>query len=138
MIEITFTPPPTGATFMMSSAFYRMLLGPLGSGKTTTVLFELVRRACEQEAGPDGVRRTRFALLRQTLSQLKNTVLKDVIQWFGPICDWKVSESTVWFKFGDVISEWLLLPLETPEDQKRILSMNLTGRVRLGSHRNRL
>jgi len=127
MIEITFTPPPTGAQFMMSDAFYRMILGPLGSGKTTTVLFELVRRACEQRPGMDGVRRTRFALLRQTLSQLKNTVLKDVIQWFGPLCDWKVSESTVHFKFGDVVSEWILLPLETPEDQKRILSMNLTG-----------
>jgi hypothetical protein len=127
MIEITFTPPPTGAQFMMSNAFYRFLLGPLGSGKTTTVLFELIRRSCEQAPGPDGVRRTRWALLRQTLSQLKNTVLKDIIQWFGPICDWRVSESTVWFKFGDVVSEWLLLPLETPEDQKRILSMNLTG-----------
>ena len=127
MIEITFQPPPTGAQFMLSNAFYRMLLGPLGSGKTTTVLFELVRRACEQAPGLDGVRHTRFALLRQTLSQLKNTVLKDVVQWFGPICDWRVSESTVWFKFGDVVSEWILLPLETPEDQKRILSMNLTG-----------
>ena len=127
MIEITFSPPPTGATFMLSESFYRMILGPLGSGKTTTVLFELVRRACEQRPGLDGVRRTRFALLRQTLNQLKQTVLKDIIQWFGPICDWKVSESTVWFKFGDVVSEWILLPLETPEDQKRILSMNLTG-----------
>jgi hypothetical protein len=127
MIEITFQPPPTGASFMMSDAFYRMILGPLGSGKTTTVLFELVRRACEQWPGPDGVRRTRFALLRQTLSQLKNTVLKDIVSWFSPICDWRVSESTVHFKFGDVVSEWLLLPLETPEDQKRILSMNLTG-----------
>jgi hypothetical protein len=127
MIEITFTPPPTGSQFMMSDAFYRFILGPLGSGKTTTVLFELVRRSCEQAPGLDGIRRTRWALLRQTLSQLKNTVLKDIIQWFGPICDWKVSESTVWFKFGDVVSEWILLPLETPEDQKRILSMNLTG-----------
>ena len=33
----------------------------------------------------------------------------------------------MWFRFGDVVSEWILLPLETPEDQKRILSMNLTG-----------
>jgi hypothetical protein len=91
------------------------------------VLFELVRRACEQWPGPDGIRRTRFALLRQTLSQLKNTVLKDIVAWFNPICDWRVSESTVYFKFGDVVSEWILLPLETPEDQKRILSMNITG-----------
>jgi len=127
MIEINFTPPPTGASFMMSDAFYRFILGPLGSGKTTTVLFELVRRACEQRPGLDGIRRTRYALLRQTLNQLKQTVLKDIIQWFGPLSEWKVSESTVWFKFGDVVSEWILLPLETPEDQKRILSMNLTG-----------
>ena len=127
MITIDFAPPPTGATMMMSESFYRLILGPLGSGKTTTVLFELLRRACEQAPGLDGKRHTRFALLRQTLSQIKQTVLKDIIQWFGPICEWKVSESTVWFKFGDVISEWILLPLETPEDQKRILSMNLTG-----------
>lgn len=126
-MNIDFVAPPTGSKFMMSDARYRMLLGPLGSGKTTTILFELLRRACEQAPAPDGVRYTRFALLRQTLSQLKNTVLKDIVQWFGPIADWKVSESTVWFKFGDVCSEWILLPLETPEDQKRILSMNLTG-----------
>jgi len=127
MIEITFVPPPTGAAFMLSDSFYRFILGPLGSGKTTTVVFELVRRSCEQAPGQDGKRRTRWALLRQTLQQLKNTVLKDIIQWFGPLCTWKVSESTVWFEFGDVISEWILLPLETPEDQKRILSMNITG-----------
>ena len=127
MIRIDFAPPPTAATMMMSDAFYRLILGPLGSGKTTSVLFELLRRACEQRPGLDGKRHTRFALLRQTLSQIKQTVLKDILQWFGPICEWKVSESTVWFKFGDVISEWILLPLETPEDQKRILSMNLTG-----------
>jgi len=127
MIEINFVPPPTGVTFMLSNSFYRFILGPLGSGKTTTVLFELLRRACEQMPGLDGIRHTRFALLRQTLQQLKNTVLKDIIQWFGPLMEWRVSESTVWFKFGDVVSEWILLPLETPEDQKRILSMNITG-----------
>jgi len=126
-MELNYTAPKTVGAFMMSNAFIRGLLGPVGSGKTTGCIFELLRRACEQEPGEDGVRRTRFGLCRQTLSQLKQTVLRDIVYWFNDIAHWKVSDNTVYFHFLDVYSEWLLLPLETPEDQRRILSMNLTG-----------
>src|SRR5262245_55889725 len=127
MHKIDFNAPPTCGKFMASTQFFRLIAGPYGSGKTTACLMELVRRSCEQWPGPDGIRRTRFAICRQTLSQLKNTVLKDTVQWFHPISHWKVSESTIHFDFKDVQSEWLLLPLETPEDQRRLLSLNLTG-----------
>jgi len=125
--RIDFEAPPVCSAFMSSEAFFRLLAGPYGSGKTTTVLMELLRRSCEQWPSPDGIRRTRFAICRQTLSQLKNTVLKDAVSWFHPIAQWKVSESTLHFDFKDVRSEWLLLPLETPEDQRRLLSLQLTG-----------
>src|SRR5215475_988988 len=125
--RIDFEAPPVCSAFMSSEAFFRLLAGPYGSGKTTTVLMELLRRSCEQWPSPDGIRRTRFAICRQTLSQLKNTVLKDAVSWFHPISQWKVSESTLHFDFKDVRSEWLLLPLETPEDQRRLLSLQLTG-----------
>ena len=127
-MEINFTAGPTSSDFMDSDAFFRLLAGPVGSGKTTTCLMELMRRAFEQRRSlQDGLRKTRYALCRQTLSQLKNTVLKDIVTWFSPIAQWKVSESTIYFNFKDVRSEWLLLPLETPEDQRRILSLQLTG-----------
>lgn len=126
-MEINFSAPPTGAEFMRSDNFFRLIAGPLGSGKTTTCLFELLRRAFEQWPSPDGIRHTRFAICRQTLSQLKNTILKDCVQWFHPVAGWKVSESTFHFNFLNIRSEWLFLPLETPEDQRRLLSMNLTG-----------
>lgn len=125
--RIDFHAPPVCGRFMSSHHFFRLLAGPYGSGKTTTVLMELLRRACEQWPGPDGIRRTRFAITRQTLSQLKNTVLKDAVNWFHGIASWKVSESTLHFNFKDVRSEWLLMPLETPEDQRRLLSLQLTG-----------
>ena len=112
---------------MQSNAFVRLIAGPVGSGKTTGVIFELLRRSCEQWPSPDGIRYTRWAICRQTLSQLKNTVLKDIAHWMNGIARWKVSDSTIYFEFLDVKSEWLLLPLETPEDQRRLLSMNLTG-----------
>jgi hypothetical protein len=112
---------------MNVEAFIRLIAGPVGSGKTTGIIMELLRRACEQWPAPDGIRYTRFAICRQTLSQLKNTVLKDIAHWFNAIAHWKVSDSTIYFEFLDVKSEWLLLPLETPEDQRRLLSMNLTA-----------
>lgn len=126
-MEINYIAPPTVAEFMMSDAFIRAIAGPVGSGKTTGVIMELLRRACEQLPAPDGIRYTRFAILRQTLSQLKQTVLKDIAHWFNGIARWKVSDSTIYFEFLDVKSEWILLPVDEPDDQRRLLSMQLTG-----------
>lgn len=127
MINVDFTPPPTCRDFMNSSAFGRLIAGPVGSGKTTACLFELFRRACEQAPGDDGLRYTRFAVVRQTLKQLKDTVLKDIVQWVGPVANYKVSDNAIYIEAGDVRSDWLLIPLEDPEDQRRLLSMQLTG-----------
>jgi hypothetical protein len=104
-----------------------MIAGPVGSGKTTAALFELFRRACEQAPAQDGLRYTRFAIVRQTLKQLKDTVLKDITGWLEGIAEYKVSESTIHISIGDVRSEWLLIPLDNPEDQRRLLSLQLTG-----------
>jgi hypothetical protein len=127
MTVINYSAPPTCARFMKSNSFGRMIAGPVGSGKTTACLFELFRRACEQTPAPDGNRYTRFAIVRQTLKQLKDTVLKDITTWLQGIAEFKVSDNTVYISVGDVRSEWLLIPLDTPEDQRRLLSMQLTG-----------
>lgn len=127
MIDVSYHAPPTVSEFMMSESFIRLIAGPVGSGKTTGLIFELMRRALMQGTALDGYRYTRFAILRQTLSQLKQTVLKDIGYWFSGFARWKVSDATVYLHFGDVRSEWILLPLEEPEDQRRLLSMNLTG-----------
>lgn len=112
---------------MKSESFGRLIAGPVGSGKTTACLFELFRRACEQAPAPDGLRYTRFAIVRQTLKQLRDTVLKDITSWLQGVATFKVSENTVYIEIGDVRSEWLLIPLEDSEDQRRLLSMQLTG-----------
>lgn len=124
---INFTAPPTIAEFMRSTSFGRIIAGPVGSGKTTGCIFELLRRALEQEPADDGFRYTRFAVVRQTLKQLKDTVLKDIEDKLHAVSRYKVMDNVVFVEFGDVKSEWLLLPLETAEDQRRLLSMQLTG-----------
>jgi hypothetical protein len=125
--NIDFTAPPTVARFMKSESFGRLIAGPVGSGKTTGCLFELLRRSCEQEPAPDGLRYTRWAIVRQTLKQLKDTVLKDITSWLDGIAHYKVSDSTIYIEVGDVRSEWIMIPLDNPEDQRRLLSMQLTG-----------
>lgn len=127
MTTINYTAPPTCAAFMKSDSFGRLIAGPVGSGKTTACLFELFRRACEQAPAPDGMRYTRFAIVRQTLKQLKDTVLKDITSWLQGVAEFKVSDNTIYVQVGDVRSEWLLIPLDNPEDQRRLLSMQLTG-----------
>ena len=127
MTTINYAAPPTCAQFMKNAAFGRLIAGPVGSGKTTACLFELFRRACEQHPAPDGFRYTRFAIVRQTLKQLKDTVLKDITSWLKGVAHYKVSENTVHIQIGDVRSEWLLIPLEDPEDRARLLSMQLTA-----------
>jgi len=112
---------------MKSQAFGRVIAGPVGSGKTTAAVIELLRRSVNQNRGNDGYRHTRHAIVRQTLKQLKDTVLKDCQTWLKGLGHWKVSENTYHVEFDDVKSEWIFIPLEDAEDQARLLSMQLTG-----------
>lgn len=127
MASLDFTPTATCKDFMLSEKRVRFLVGAVGSSKTTTCLYEILRRAAEQEPAADGTRYTRFAIIRNTLAAIKSTVLKDIQQIFGPIIDYRVSESTVYIRQGDIHCEILLIPLDTPDDQKRLLSSQLTG-----------
>lgn len=127
MPQLDYQAPPTCAAFMKSAAFGRLLAGPVGSGKTTAAVIELLRRSIGQSKAADGFRYTRHAIVRQTLKQLKDTVLKDCQNWLGGLGHWKVSEGTFHVDFGDVRSEWVFIPLEDAEDQARLLSMQLTG-----------
>ena len=129
---LNFVTPPTIGKFMLDESFVRLIMGPVGSGKSAGCFMELLRRARLQEPDNKGVRRTRMAIIRNTLQQLKQTCLADIEMWLNPICKYKVSDSTIQVRFplGDgtrVESDWMLIPLDTKADQQRLLSLNLTG-----------
>lgn len=126
-MSIHYDAPKTCAEFMNSEAFVRIVMGPVGSGKTTALIMEILRRGIEQRPGPDGIRRTRWAIVRQTLSQMKMTILLDMLSWFRQFATYKVSEQLITLEFNDIRIEVYLIPLEEEEDQKRLLSMQLTG-----------
>lgn len=127
MSFMLFDAPPTVSDFMSSTAFVRAILGPVGSGKSTGCLMEIARRAQEQEPSPDGLRHTRWAIVRQTLQQIKQTVLKEFYTWLSPITTFKVSDNTIYLAYDDVRCEIHLIPLDDEQDQRRLLSLQLTG-----------
>src|SRR5216684_3638385 len=76
-----YKPSATIAQFQASDAFVRFIRGPVGSGKTTGGCEEIMKRAREQVPW-EGVRRTRWAVVRNTYGMLKDTSVKTWLEWF--------------------------------------------------------
>lgn len=112
---------------MLSDKRVRVVRGPVGSGKSSGMVMELLRRASMQAPDPkDGIRRTRGVIVRNTMPQLESTSLKTVNELLRPIIDYRPSDKTVWIKQGDIEAEWILMPLDRPENVQRLLSLDLT------------
>jgi len=130
--QLNFVTPPTVGKFMLDNSFVRLIMGPVGSGKSAGCFMELLRRGRLQEPNARGIRQTRFAIVRNTLQQLRQTCLADILLWLSPIAHYRVTDATIQVRFPlpdgtKVESDWMLIPLDTKQDQQRLLSLNLTG-----------
>lgn len=130
--NIEYTPPPTVSRFIKDylpgELFYDWIVGPVGSGKTTGIFFKLVHMAKLQEPGPDGVRRTRAVVVRNTSNQLRDTTLNSWFLWFkdGQAGKWLATPKDFILRFNDVECEVMFRPLDTPQDVARVLSLEVT------------
>ena len=81
---IEYTPPgETIRQFHLSDKFVRVLIGPFGSGKTKSMLFEIWRRA-RMQAPHNGRRKTRWLVARVTYPELLNSTVPDWRAMLGP------------------------------------------------------
>lgn len=83
-----------------------------------------------QRPGPDGVRRTRWAVVRNTASQLRDTTIRTFMQWLPPQYFGRFYESDMRYvvkAFENCEFEILFRGLDRPEDAKKLLSLDLTG-----------
>lgn len=125
---------PTIRKFWNADSFQRMLLGAFGSGKSSGCVQEIVRRACNQLPNNMGVRRTRWAIIRNSYPQLRDTTIRTVLDWY-PTPDWgRYSEmnhnySMQWMLEDDTTVECELLfrALDRPDQVSNLLSLELTG-----------
>ena len=116
--------------FMKDTSFFRGLRGPVGSGKSVSCCVEILRRALEQKPSEDGIKRSRWAVIRNTNPQLKTTTIKTWLDWFPEETWGKFTWSVPYthkIKKGDLELEVIFLALDRPEDVKKLLSLELTG-----------
>ncbi len=78
-----FVPPgPIAQAYYESLAPVSVIMGPIGSAKTSTALMKIILRAALQEPSPvDGVRYTKFAVVRDTFTNLEATTLPSWHTW---------------------------------------------------------
>lgn len=132
MTQIQYTPPPVLREFIkdykVGQLFYDWIVGPVGSGKTTGIFMKLIYLAGKQEPGPDGIRRTRAVIVRNTMPQLRDTTLSSWNYWFkdGQAGTWRETDKKFTLRFNDIECEVLFRPLDTPEDVARVLSLEVT------------
>lgn len=130
VIRYSYTDAPTARRFSECDKFMRGLMGPFGSGKSSACVVEIVKRAHEQEPGPDGVRRTRWAVIRNTYQQLTDTTIKTFHDWFPPEHFgeyYKQDHRYIINRFDGVYIEILFRALDRPDQVRNLLSLELTG-----------
>ena len=82
-------------TFMKDDSFFRGLRGPVGSGKSVACCIEIFRRALMQKPNEDGIKKSRWAVIRNTNPQLRTTTIKTWLDWV-PENDWGLVNKSPW------------------------------------------
>lgn len=132
-LNLRYVAEPTLGAFHRSNAFVRGVRGPIGSGKSVACVVEIVRRAIEQTPW-EGVRKSRWAVIRNTYPELKSTTVKTFQDWVdesaAPI-KWDIPINTMLeIRCPDgtrVECEILFLSCDRPQDVKKLKSLDLTG-----------
>ena len=133
MNSVDYVASPTMVKFHNSDAFIRALLGPIGSGKSVACVVEMMLKSLAQEPNFDGIRKTRWVVVRNTYRELVDTTIQTFQDWFPEslgIFLKKDMKFTIHRPLPDgtiLHVEWLFRALDKPQDIKKLLSLEVTG-----------
>lgn len=129
---ITYTPSKTGVAFHNDNSRIRAIMGPIGSGKSTACVLEILKRASEQAPDERGRRRTRALIVRNTFGELKSTTIKTCERWWAGLGKF-IYDSPIRFECertmpdGTVLDfEAVFLPLDRPDQVGKLRSLEVT------------
>jgi hypothetical protein len=128
-----YVPCATARLFHASDALFRGIRGPIGSGKSVACCMEVYSRSLE--AAPyKGLRKSRWAFVRSTYSELISTTMKTWSDWVPtqlcPITFGTVITGRMIAPLSDdtqVDLEIIFLSMDREEDVSKMKSLELTG-----------
>jgi len=130
-IRYNYSDVPTIRKFHNCDSFIRALMGPFGSGKSSGCVVEIVARSLAQTPSPlDGIKRSRWAIIRNTFPQLNDTTIRTVQQWLPPGLFGTYTQHNHLYKitrFDGTEIELMFRALDRPDHVKNLLSLELTG-----------
>ena len=125
---------PVAASFYVDNTRISAIMGPVGSGKSVATMQKIIRLAGEQSPNWEGVRKTRWAVVRNTYSQLEDTTIRTWLAWF-PAPHWgkfKIAKNTYTMEWAlddgtTVEAQILFRALDRPDQVDNLLSAEYTG-----------
>jgi hypothetical protein len=123
--KIEYNPPKSVTPFLLSNSFISLIVGPLGSTKTTAGIMKIAYHAAKMAKCHDGVRRSRAIWVRNTREQLRDTSIPDVLKWYKPglFGEYEKTYGKFMLRFGDVECEIMFRGLDDADDVKKLLSL---------------
>ena len=128
-----YKPAKTAKLFHADKSRIRLVMGAYGSGKSTLCCADVVHWAMSMPKMPDGVRRSKFAFIRNTYGELETTTLKTWMDWFQDLGHVKTKVKPPYIKHtfndehGKIELELIFLALDRPDHIKKLKSLELTG-----------
>lgn len=130
LIQYDYTTAPTIKQFALSTAFIRGLMGPFGSGKSSACVIEILLKSMQQAPGADGIRRSRWVVIRNTYPQLHDTTIKTFLDWLPESHFGQFNKAEHIYRITGikgVETEVLFRALDNPKHVANLLSLELTG-----------
>lgn len=126
---------PVAGSYYLDDSEVAVIMGPVGSGKTDASCLRLARHAMTQRPDPDGVRRSRWAVVRNTGPQLRDTTIKSWLNLFpenqyGRLVGNPATQKWNFTPKGEkhrVEAEFLFRALDDAGDVRNLLSLQVNG-----------
>lgn len=127
---IKYAPGPVATEFHRDkTSRVKLLIGPFGTGKTTSCAWDIIDFQADRIKPLNGKRKSRFAIIRNTYPELTETTMRTYLDWFPPMAFGNFNESKKKYNifFEDKEIELLFKALDEPKAVRDLLSLDLTG-----------